>query len=142
MNPIYKQLEDAVLPIMTHFKEDLTTHNKAKITDDTPFLHWATDSHTHISFLLPADSPHYPSPGKYVPYLLGTADREKLLSESLSFAKYNSDPRNICSHTHLVHYFDGRTLRKIDSKKALDIASEHVRSVENAWSKPRSYAVA
>lgn len=126
----YQQLETAVLPLMTHFQTDLTTHDRNAIEANpaAPFLHYACKMHTVIVFL---DASTYPPAGKYVPYLFGSADRNHLLREVTNVATAYIRPGT--ETPDLVHHFDGKRLRRIDVDKAIEIAREFTRRIQGEW---------
>lgn len=139
--PAYSLLEAAVLPMMTDYQTDLTTHDRAAIEANPgcPFLHWASPSNTVIVFLLPADDPAFPPPGARVPYLFGTADREHLADEVVSMAEYHCKPCNR-NPLRLAHYWDGKRLRRLDVGEALRVARVYRAALRHAWDRKPAYA--
>lgn len=125
---VYDELLESVSPIVEHYRTDLDIDRQ--MIDDNPgmpFLHWTSESGTHLVMLHPADHEDFPPKGEWVPYLFGTADRYHILNGVKSYAECLKD-------THqLVHYFDGKRLRKIDPAQAVKIASDYVKRVEGEW---------
>lgn len=126
----YEQLRQRVDPLLKHYRDDLLVHDKAAIEghDGVPFLHWTHDTGTTIVFLMPKES--YPAAGVYVPYLFGQADREHMLREVVTMAKFHvkSD-----SYRYTCHYFTGKTMRVVSIEEAVKIAEQYVRPILNGW---------
>jgi hypothetical protein len=129
---VYDELEDRVKPMIKHYLEDLTTHDRNAIEGNpgVPFLHWTREMGTFISHLFAADHESFPQRGEFVPFLFGTADRNHLARVPLDFAEHcHKDGANyLC-----VLYFDGKRLREIDCLKAVEIAKQHYRSLLKTW---------
>jgi hypothetical protein len=130
---VYQELESLCLPLITHWREDLTKHDREGIEQEhpgVPFLHWTRDTGTNISFLIPWDA--YPKLGEVVPFLFGVADREHLLNEVVGFAEWHAkginDPKRFT-----VHYFDGKKLKQITVQKAVQIAKEYAAGIQRLW---------
>jgi hypothetical protein len=133
----YEQLEAAVLPIITHYHDDLIKHDRKAITDNpgVPFLHWGRDYGTHIQMHHPADSAYWPAPGSEVPYLFSTTTRERIAGQFPEMARYFLRDR---SQAKLIHHFDGRELHKITIERAVVIAEDFLRSLHAAWSRKQT----
>jgi hypothetical protein len=129
---VYQELESLCLPLITHWREDLTKHDREGIKDNpgTPFLHWTRDTGTNICFLVPWDA--YPKRGELVRYLFGEVDREHLLREFVVFAEYHAqginDPKQ-----YTVHYFNGKALKQITVQEAVKIAKEYAAGIQRLW---------
>jgi hypothetical protein len=127
---VYEQLEAAVLPMMTDYQGDLTKWDRAMIEKNPGmlFLHYARESNTYLIMLMPPSD--YPPRGEYVPYLFGQADRRHIVSQVTEMAEYFTMRSNL---PKLVHYFDGKRLRKIDEGEAKRIAWVYRRATEAAF---------
>ena len=134
MMNVFEKLCDKCLPLMDDYQTDLTRHDKEAldIFPDVPFLHWTRNSGTDIKFLFDANHKEYPEVGERVKYLFATADRDHLLKSVLDVAVYKQ--RN-ASEQLVVFYFDGKELQKIDTDKAVEIASDYVGDVRDEWRK-------
>lgn len=131
---IYRQLKSKCLKLMTHFQTDLLVHDRRSIREhkNTPFLHWTRKLGTDICFLIPPRE--YPPKGKSVPFLFGTADRERLLENVLLYAQCHIG--RSASEQLAVHHFDGQHLRSITCEVAIEIVRDYARQVEHAWQHP------
>jgi len=115
--------------IVTHYRDDLLVHDLhhlKKCKDGTPFLHFSRQSGTYMTMLIAADE--YPQKGEYVPYLFGHADREHCLNGVWDIVE--------CCTTdgsHVCHYYDGRTLKRITQNQARVIASEYAHTIRGQW---------
>ena len=128
---IYGQLEKAVLPLLRGYREDLTTHDKKAIGNrgGVPFVHYGRDNGTHIVFL--GDSSTYPAEGVHVPYLFSSADRWHILKECTVLADHFTSEYN--PPAKIVHYFDGRNLRRITVAQSVDIATAYQTRMRSLW---------
>lgn len=133
----FDQLFSVASPILKHYRDDLEKHDKQAIEDNpnSKFIHYCSDSSTHILLLLPIGD--YPKDGVQVPYLFGHADRWHLLAEVKTMASYFTQSTNN-PERYTVHYFDGKTLTKINAVKAMDIAGTYYRNVKAQWDHDRS----
>lgn len=132
---IYRQLRAACLPLISYYQTDLVVHDRRGIRQNPgiPFLHWTREMGTRCVMLIPADK--YPAAGKSVPFLFGTADRDRLLKGVVEYAECHVGPS--ASKSLAVHYFDGKTLRKIDCNKAIEIAKTYATSIRWQWDHSR-----
>lgn len=129
---IMDQIRDKVLPVMTAYASDLE-HDLVAIEENpnTPFLHWAGSTFTYIAMLPPAEN--YPAKGVMVPFLFGWADRQKLVGVPLEMANHFAKRHQLDGYVQLVHHFDGRRLREISIKQAVEIARQYRQQVEREW---------
>jgi len=128
---IFEELQAACLPLVEAYRDDLVKHDKESIGNrpGVPFIHVTRASGTHICFMPSAAD--YPAPGVYVPYLFGTANRDHVLEQVVTFADYWLRP---CAEpVKLVHYFDGRRLRKVSLKDAQELLRDYGRRVRDTW---------
>jgi hypothetical protein len=125
------QVKEKALPIIQHYKEDLTKHDRASFRKHPgiPFLHFTGDTGTYLFFLQASDQ--YPPYGERVPYLFGTADRRHILKDQvdmiIALRKYNRQD--------LILYFDGRKLKQITQDEAEGIAKDYQQKILNEWKK-------
>lgn len=128
----YKEIEKIVLPLMTDYQTDLTKHDKAEIArnPNTPFLHYSGDTGTGLIMLVGPEE--YPKKGEMVPYLFGQADRHHILKQCLEMAEYYDKERYYAKR---VLYFDGKVLKQIEHKKAVDIAKQYAAGIRRHWLK-------
>ena len=124
----YEELKERCLPLIQRYHTDLTKYDREALEENpgVPFLHWTRDMGTHIVFLFEDDG-HFPQDGKRVPFLFGTADRIQLARVPLEIA------RGCAKDRHYVLHFDGKRLREIDCKKAVEIADQHYRKLLRTW---------
>lgn len=128
---IFNQLQAAALPLMEHYQEDLTKHDRRSITESfpgIPFIHGTRKTGTYIETMLPADDPRWPRAGERIPYLFGTADREQILRGQT--ACVDNEDRGA---SHTWHHYDGRSLRKITHAEALKIWKAYERRTLATW---------
>jgi hypothetical protein len=133
---VYDQLYAIASHHLQAYRDDLEKHDRQALEDypGVPFLHWTRSSGTHITFLRPADD--YPAPGVRVPYLFGTADRDHLLNEVVSIARYFADPIN--PQASLVLHYGGKRLQKVSATEALEIARLYREKVKREWRQARA----
>lgn len=128
---LYTELEAQVLPALEAYKDDLLVHDKKFITDNpgVPFLHYTRRTGTTI---IPLHAPEtYPKKGVKIPYLLGEADREHILENSLvSMAEYHT---NTLNGTFVCRFYNGERLRSISVLEAVKIAKRHAQYVRANW---------
>lgn len=127
---VYDQLEEACLPLMTHYQTDLTRIDQQymELHPQCPFLHWTRQTGTQMEFLPRHDDPHYPPDGEERPYLFGTADRVHILHQKVSMARWF-----LREHICAVHWFDGQRLHRTTVQRAVVIAEDYERSVSAHW---------
>jgi len=128
---IFDQLQAACLPHLEAYRDDLVKHDKEIIANrhGVPFVHVTRANGTHICFMPSAAD--YPAPGVYVPYLFGTANRDHVLEQVVTFVDYWLRP---CAETvKAVYWFDGQRLRKIDLEKAQKLLRDYGRRVRDTW---------
>lgn len=135
MSAVFEQLKSACLPLMQAFENDLLTHDRNWIDryPGIPFVHWTRPTGTWLSEMWPSNHPVFPPKGQKVPYLFGTADREHILKGQVSVADYCLHYKEREGTAMACHYFDGKTLRMIDLKKAKDILESYARQVRMDW---------
>ena len=130
--PVYQTLLNSVSHIVKHYRADLEIHDRHSIESNpgVPFLHFTNDCGTHILMLYPHDHDRWPRPGEWTKYLFSTANREMMLEDGASFTSC------ACQSHPLIHHFDGKTLRRISDKQAVNVAKDHRDSVLAAWERP------
>lgn len=130
MENIYQELENAVLPKMTDYQTDLTKHDKNWIENNpgTKFIHFSGNTGTSIIGLISAEV--YPKDGEQVRYLFGRAGRDHILGEALEMAQYHDKNRYYAKR---VHYFDGKGLKRINHKQAIEIARNYIHRIREEW---------
>ena len=131
---VYQQLEDACLPLIEAFHNDLIVHDRKTLEDNPgmPFLHWTRDTGTNICMLEPADA--YPPKGKSIPYLFGHSERGHILKQTETFGDYHTRPANNPGR-YTCHHFDGVKLRKISLDTAVDLCKAYARRIRAEWDK-------
>lgn len=130
METIFKQLFSKTNDFVTSYKTDFEHDKKAiENSSNCPFVHIARSYGTSLS-MFRQDLSFFPKKGELVPYLFGTADRNRILKDSVYEIEYYS---NATSTEFLIHYFDGQKLVKIDFKKAIELKNEYLKKVLNIW---------
>ncbi|MCC6880924.1 MAG: hypothetical protein IT576_02125 [Verrucomicrobiales bacterium] len=125
-------LRTAAKPKMEGYFVDLATDEKViRLSPGIPFIHFTRKFGTWMSLMHPADHKIWPPKGIKIPYIFGEADRSHILRAIVDCARYSQ--KN--GPTLLALYFDGETLSQITTARAVEIADEHVKSVERIWSK-------
>lgn len=130
----FGQLKRLTRPLIEAFEDDLLVHDKAMIEQHkpgTPFLHYTRACGTHMFMLIPADE--YPRKGESVPFLFGYADRDHLLQGVLDCVRSIRRRHETGDPEQVVHHFDGQKLRRIDDRKAVQVAEDYARSVRHTW---------
>lgn len=133
---IYMQVKEKSLPIIKHYREDLTKHdrNDFRRNPGMPFLHFTGDTGTYLFFLQPSDK--YPAPGEVVPYIFGVAGRRHILNDQvntiMALRKMNRQD--------LILYFNGKTLKEITQDEAEGVAEEYRCKILQKWSKYNNIA--
>jgi hypothetical protein len=129
---IFEQLHAKTKNFVQHYATDFQ-HDKKSIEENpsAKFIHIARSTGTSLS-LFRTDLSHFPKKGEMVPYLFGTAARERILKNSVFEIEYYA--KN-CSNDQLykIHYFDGKKLLKIDFKKAIELKNQYVKNVLQIW---------
>ena len=115
------------------YRDDLLVHDREVLIQaaGTPYLHWSRETGTDLEVLWPHDSEAFPAPGVTVPYLFGTADRDKILRDKQVAADHNHSPMSI--PCRLCLYFNGRTLREITTERVVEIVRDYIKSVRYQW---------
>jgi len=134
----YKAIEKVADPIIKDYRADLLVHDRLAIHSmgqGTRFLHFTGKTGTCLTLLAPADCEQWPAPGESIPWMLGTATREQILSQIVPTVKHMR-----VSSRPVVHYWDGVRLNEITNSKAEDIAAGYVAKVENEWKQDREAA--
>jgi hypothetical protein len=129
---IFEQLHDKTKNFVKHYATDFQ-HDKKSIEENpgAKFIHIARSTGTSLS-LFRTDLTHFPKKGETVPYLFGTAARERILKDSVLEVEYYA--KNYGNdHLYKIHYFDGKKLLKIDFKKALELKNQYVKNVLQIW---------
>lgn len=138
---VYPELEAAVLPLMKHYQTDLLLHDRKAIEEhpEMPFLHWCSDSNTHLIFLEPPEA--YPKEGVWIPYLFGQADRWHLVKSVTQMAEYFLNPYNM-PERYQARYFNGRKMTVVSLQRALEIARDYRHGIEATFKQPLRLHVA
>ena len=137
MQTIYKELEKVILPHLTDYHNDLIKHDREWIEANptTPFIHYSGNTGTHFIGFPTADA--YPMAGERVKHLFGYADREHLLNEVVELAQYFNRERYYAKR---VYFFDGKSLKKIDHGKAIELATRYTERIKREWRHVSVYA--
>lgn len=112
MHTIYNQLENAVLPIMTHYQTDLTTHDKQEINDKPgiPFVHVSRETSTHIYF---RPNREWLETNAIEPYLFGRSTPREIVAGYLDLLQtYFND-------SDTFHISDGHCVVKVSRDHAI-----------------------
>ena len=108
----YQQLESMVLPLMTSYQTDVTTHDK-KVIDDNPglpFIHVTRDSSSHI---FPKPDLEWLKADLRQKYLFGTSTPVAIVSGDIMLLKtYFND-------ADAFHYCDGAKVTRISRESAI-----------------------
>ena len=127
---IYQELERLCLPILESYLDDLIKHDRAAITDRTPFLHFTGSTGTHMIRLYPADHEMWPNNGEQVPYLFGIANREHILKNGVVEAVAYMPKVN---RNQLALYYDGTKLHKISQHNAEEVSRIYADGIRKQW---------
>lgn len=112
-----EQFKTDCLSVIKHYQSDLD-YDLEYIKQGKPSLFFAYECGSHCIRLFDFDE--YPDKFTRVPYLFGTADREKILSDT-GCTLDSESVRN----ASLVHWFDGNEIRQIDHAKAHQIVRDY-----------------
>lgn len=129
---IFEQLHAKTKNFVQHYATDFE-HDKKSIQENpgARFVHIARSTGTSLS-LFRTDLTHFPKKGEMVPYLFGTAGRERILKDSVFEIEYYAQNYGN-DQLYKIHYFDGKKLVKIDFKKAIELKNQYVRNVLQIW---------
>lgn len=129
---IFEQLHAKTKNFVKHYATD-SQHDKKSIEENPKarFVHIARSTGTSLS-LFRTDLTQFPKKNEMVPYLFGTAGRERILKDSVFEIEYYSQ-NNGNDELYKIHYFDGKKLIKIDFKKAVQLKNEYVNNVLQIW---------
>ena len=129
---IFEQLHAKTKNFVKHYATDFQ-HDKKSIEENPKarFVQIARSTGTSLS-LFRTDLTHVPKKDEMVPYLFGTAGRERILKDSVFEIEYYSQ-NNGNDELYKIHYFDGKKLIKIDFKKAIQLKNEYVNNVLQIW---------
>lgn len=121
----YDQLVKLCARHIEAYMDDLTVHDRQALEANPgrPFLHFTRTTGTYLDLLPTAET--LPAKGERVPFLFGTADREKLLSELVNGVKCYVALEN---HKQAL-LFDGKKFRKLTPEKAVQFAIDHCERV-------------
>lgn len=126
---LMQQLIDANNGITTSYLSDFERDRTAiagwegSPTSIPPFIHFAYNYGTYLSFLHPANA--YPVEGETVPYLFGTAGRHELLAQAGAAIDYAASHSmvGVCMH------YDGRALNPITLNDAVTIVRHYKQDI-------------
>ena len=129
---IFEQLHAKTKNFVQHYATDFE-HDKKSISENpgSRFVHIARSSGTSLT-LFTNDLTCFPKKGEMVPYLFGTADRNKILKDSVLEIEYYAQNYGN-DHLYKIHYFDGKKLLKIDFKKAIELKNQYIKNVLQTW---------
>jgi hypothetical protein len=129
---IFEQLHDKTKNFVKHYATDFK-HDKKSIEENpgAKFVHIARSTGTSLS-LFRTDLSQFPKKGEMVPYLFGTAGRERILKDSVFEIEYYSQ-NNGNDELYKIHYFDGNRLIEIDFKKAVELKNQYINNVLQIW---------
>lgn len=134
---LYRELGRLVSPLIKHYRTDLK-HDKTWLLGNpgVPFLHFTSESSTHIVSLDAADSERWPTDGVLVPYLFSRADRWHILRQKRDAV----EAINNSLRARVIYYWNGHNLQEVNAARALRIVSDYCTDVQVAWMKPQSKA--
>ena len=126
---VYQQVKALAGPIVKHYRDDLVKHDRRTFQDDPtrPFLHFSRECGTHLITLDSAES--YPLPGDNVPFLFGTAQRDKILADVVGSVRHIANYET----TELILHWDGRRLWQVTVQESIDVAEVYSRKIRNEW---------
>mgnify|MGYP003334527593 CR=1 FL=1 len=129
----YEIIEKHSKPIIQDYLDDLVATDKNTIESNpcVPFLHYTKFTGTHLVCLHEADDKKWPEAGEAVEYLFGFANRETILKGLVEVAEYMDSQSN--GTVKLTMYYDGKHVRIIDTKTAVQIAKSYRDRILNAW---------
>jgi hypothetical protein len=129
---IFEQLHAKTKNFVQHYATDFE-HDKKSLQENpgARFVHIARSTGTSLS-LFRTDLTHFPKKGEMVPYLFGTAGRERILKDSVFEIEYYAQNYGN-DHLYIIYYFDGKKLLKIDFKKAIELKNQYVNNVLQIW---------
>jgi hypothetical protein len=137
---VYNIIEKNSLPLMEAYQTDLTKIDREAIEAMpklygklVPFVHITRDWGTHLDEFWPVES--YPEPGKLVPYLFGSVDRQGLVDRAGSTVQYYTERKAEQSAIKLIQYFDGETVKEISLGRAMAMFIQYRHTVRNGWDK-------
>lgn len=121
---------------LRHYQSDLNIDYEFIRTHNPERLIWIThDCGTHFARFWKAEE--LPPAGQNVPYLFGTADRNRIVNNELEAL------RN-CFHEEVHDFYliepQIGTFRKIRKKEAIAMLEDHVRKLYELWENPKETA--
>lgn len=134
---LYRELGRLVSPLIKHYRTDLK-HDKAWLLGNpgVPFLHFTSESSTHIVSLDAANSEKWPKDGVLVPYLFSRADRWHILRQKRDAVEAISEKFNL----RVIYYWNGQNLQEVSAARALRIVSDYCTNIQAAWMRPPTKA--
>lgn len=135
---VYQELLARVGTTIINYRADLEKHDKEWIADNpgVSFVHATREDGTHLYPLFPADQ--YPPAGASIPYLFGTATREKLVTDILSAVEHLQNHIGVKAW----HYYDGRRLRPMSYGSLLMVVRAYVSGILRQWEEQEKRAAA
>lgn len=126
---IYAEVEKRSLPLLQHYQEDLTVHDKQSIAEDPKclFLHFTGRTGTHMIRLVNSES--YPERDTQVPYLFTFAGRDRILDDKVSVVR----SMRTSNRQDLILYFDGEKLEEITQDLAVQIICDYRVRILREW---------
>ena len=117
------------LPVIKAFKNDLLVHdfNAIKAHPGTPFLHFTGVTGTNIVMLVGPDE--FPKRGEIIPYLFGTARRERILDGMVSLV----DSMRFCNRSALIQLYTGTTVKTISLEEAKEEIACYRNYIYSEW---------
>jgi hypothetical protein len=90
---LHAELCRLVGPMITHYRGDLTTHDRDALLanrDHPPagIIHGTRPTGTTIAVLYRPDDPRWPARGERIPWLFGEATREQIADDRLATVEY------------------------------------------------------
>ena len=135
MYEVWDQLHAKCHPLMTDYFSDLDCDKETIVAGQVSFIHWTRKTGTYMVLLKAPDM--YPPAGVSVKYLFSNANREHILNQVRETAQYWMRPSN--PKTEAVHYFDGKTLKRITLQQSDDLLKDYAKQVAECWKYPKLF---
>lgn len=123
----YTQVRNLADRVITHHRDDLLVHDRESLKEYTgEFIHMTRDTGTYLVKLIPFTE--YPEAGVKVPYLFGTADRERIIRSMNHFVQDDVLSR----HSLILHGKNGK-VSKIGAENARKAVQDYIRQGFRFW---------
>lgn len=136
METIFNQLFKKSTKQVEHYRTDFE-HDKKSIEENpgAKFIHIARSTGTSL-VIFREDLSELPKKGEMVPYMFGTANRDRILKNSVYEIEYYSKEGN--EDKYLIHYYNGKKWIKIDFKKAIQLKNDYLNKVFQIWEQEKT----